>query len=79
MQRTGDTTRTVSQRSVNAAVVRVRLERDVQTGNVTIFFNDEQIGQPMPLAAADAPVVPVLFVRDGGVIVSVSDWRITLR
>jgi serine/threonine protein kinase len=78
-QRSGSTVRTVSQRSVNAAVVRIRLERDLQTGAITTFFNDEQVGQPMTLAAANAPLLPVLFVRDGGVIVSVTDWHITLN
>lgn len=78
-QRMGDDVRTMSQRTVSAAAVRVRLERDMENGTITVFANDEQLGQPMSLAAADAPVIPVLFVKDGGVIVSVSDWRITLR
>ncbi|MBZ0301201.1 MAG: hypothetical protein K8J31_15745, partial [Anaerolineae bacterium] len=71
--------RTLSQRSVNAVAVRIRLERDTRTGTITLFFNDEQIGEPVQLAAADAPLVPVLFVRDGGVIVRVTEWRITLQ
>ena len=29
--------------------------------------------------APDAAVLPVLFVKDGGVIVSVVNWRVTLR
>lgn len=78
-QRTGDTVRTLSQRSVNAVVVRVRLERDPQTGVITTYFNDEQLGEPLQLAGADAAVIPVLYVKDGGVIVSVTDWRVTLR
>ena len=78
-QRTGDDVRTISQLSVNAATVRVRLERNLDTGAITIFVNDQQLGQPITLAPADAPLVPALFVKDGGVIVSVTDWRITLR
>lgn len=78
-QRTGETVRMLSQRSVNAVVVRLRLERDPQTGAITTFFNDEQIGQPIPFVASETPVVPVLFVRQGGVIISVTDWRVTLR
>jgi hypothetical protein len=78
-QRSGDTVRTVSQRSVNVQVARIRLERDLQSGAITMFFNDEQIGQPMTLAAGNAPLLPVLFVKDGGVIVSVTDWHITLN
>ncbi len=74
-QRTGETVRTISQRSVNAVVVRVRLERDPQSGAITTFFNDEQLGEPIQLTGES--VIPVLFVKDGGVIVSVTDWRVT--
>jgi hypothetical protein len=78
-QRTQTEVRTISQRAVNAVAVRVRLERDPQSGAVTIFANDEQLGQALPLAEAGAPLIPTLFVRDGGVIVSVTDWRITFQ
>jgi hypothetical protein len=78
-QRSGDRVNTVSQRSVNVPAARIRLERDLQTGAITTFFNDEQVGQPMPLAPGNVALLPVLFVKDGGVIVSVTDWQITLN
>ena len=55
------------------------MERDLQTGAITTFFNDEQVGQPMTLAPGNVALLPVLFVKDGGVIVSVTDWQITLN
>ena len=78
-QRVGSDVQTLSQRSVNAVIVRIRLERDPDSGAVSMFFNDEQIGQPVLLASADAPLIPMLFVKDGGVIVSVTDWQVNLR
>lgn len=69
----------VRQLSVNAVDVRVRLERDAATGAVTIFFDDRQIGEPIPFVAPEAAVEPVLFVKNGGVIINVSSWRIGLR
>jgi len=69
----------VSQRSVNAVIARLRLDRDVETGNVIAFFNDSQIGESMEFIDPDAPIVPVVFVKDGGVIIGVSSWRVTLN
>lgn len=76
-QRIDSGVQAIGQRAVNAAAGRVRLERDLSTGMVVILFNDEQLGQPIQLSAAN--VVPALFVKDGGVIVSVTNWLITLR
>jgi hypothetical protein len=76
IQRDGTETHTVSQRSVGAVVARIRLER-TEDGQVIVLFNDEQIGQPVQLDGTG--VIPVLFVKEGGVIVSVTDWSITLR
>ena len=78
-QRTGDTVTTFSQRSVTVYVARIRLERDVSSGAVTAYFNGEALGKAMPLAAADAPVLPTLYVKSGGVIISVTNWKITFR
>jgi hypothetical protein len=78
-QRVNNTVRTLSQRSVNAVIVRIRLERDLDSGAISLFFNDEALGEPIPFAPSDAPLIPMLFVKDGGVIVSVSDWYVTLR
>jgi hypothetical protein len=79
VQRSGDDLQTLSQRTVNAVIVRLRLERDVQTGAITLFFNDEQLGDAIALGPSDAPLIPLLFVKDGGVIISVTDWQVTLR
>lgn len=76
---TNNNPRFLRQRAVNAVIVRLRIDRDLETGNVQLFVNDEAIGQSVPFVAADAPVLPVLFVKDGGVIVNVTNWRITLR
>lgn len=76
-QRADGVTQTISQRAVNAVVVRVRLERNPAANTVTVFYNDEQLGDPIQLTAAR--VVPALFVQNGGVIVGVTDWTVTLR
>lgn len=68
----------ISQRSVNAVIARLRLDRDPVTGSVTVFFNDSQIGDSISFLNPNASVVPVIFVKDGGVIVGVSSWRVTL-
>ncbi len=68
----------ISQRSVNALIARLRLDRDPTNGRVTAFFNDSQIGEPMRAIAANDAVVPVIFVKDGGVTVGVTAWQITL-
>ncbi len=46
---------------------------------VTTYYNGEQLGQPVLFIPPDEPVVPVLFVRNGGIIVSVSEWTVTLE
>ncbi len=80
-QRVGEKITNFSNQAVNVVVVRVRLERDLKTGEITAFANGAQLGQSIPFVRADAPVIPVLFVKTGGVIVSVtgSGWVITLR
>jgi hypothetical protein len=60
-------------------IVRLRIDRDAVTGHVLLFLNDEQIGTAIEFIAPDAAVLPVLFVKDGGVVVTVVNWRITLR
>ncbi len=80
-QRVGTKITNFSNQAVNVVVVRVRLERDLTTGAITAYANGAQLGQPIPFVRADAPIIPVLFVKSGGVIVSVtgSGWVITLR
>ncbi|MEL6270619.1 MAG: hypothetical protein AAFR22_12485, partial [Chloroflexota bacterium] len=68
------------QRSVNAVIVRVRLER-TETGSIRVFYNDEEIGpevSPRGSVAITDPVVPALFVKDGGVILNITEWTVTL-
>ncbi|MEM6282159.1 MAG: hypothetical protein AAF787_08205 [Chloroflexota bacterium] len=68
------------QRSVNAVIVRVRLER-TDTGSIRVFYNDEEIGpevSPRGSVAITDPVVPALFVKDGGVILNITEWTVTL-
>lgn len=79
--RDDDTTTMLSNQSVSVVVVRVRLERDLNTGAVTVFANGQQLGQPIPLARPDAAVLPVIYVKSGGVVVSVtgSGWSLNLR
>ena len=69
----------LSQRAVNAVIARLRIDRDLETGAVIVFFNDAQIGTAMDFVDPETPVLPVLFVKDGGVILGVSNWRVTLR
>ncbi|MBK8139330.1 MAG: hypothetical protein IPK52_26505 [Chloroflexi bacterium] len=69
----------VSQRAVNFISGRLRIIRDTNTQTVAVFYNEEQIGPSIPFVGAEVPVTPVLFVRDGGVVTVVNNWRITLR
>jgi hypothetical protein len=68
----------LAQRTVSAPAARLRIERDL-SGSVSLFYNDERFGDPIPFGPPDAPVQPTLFVSDKGVIVAVTEWRITLR
>ncbi len=68
----------VSQRSVNAVIARLRLDLDTANGFAYAYYNDAQIGAGIPFSAPDDQVLPGIFVKDGGVIVGVSAWRITL-
>jgi len=72
-------TRFLNQRAVNTIIGRLRVERDVNTGAVSLYFNDIPLGEPFTFLDADAPVLPVLFVKDGGVVVGVTSWTVTLR
>lgn len=69
----------LAQRTVNAPVVRLRIERDLATGNVSLFYNDERFGDPIPFGASDVPVQPAVFVSDKGVVVAITEWRVILR
>lgn len=58
--------------------VRLRVDREPTTGQITIYINDEPLGQPFDFLAPDAAVTPMLFVHDGGVILGITTWQITL-
>lgn len=73
----GETRTVVSQRADGLSDVRLRLERDLVSGEVVVYYNDESIGRLS--LAADAPVVPALYIHNGGVIVHVREWTATLR
>jgi hypothetical protein len=77
-QREGDTVTAVSQRTQGGAL-SVRLERDLDAGTVRVFVNGQPLGGPIPFVAGDEPIVPLLYVHDGGVIAYVADWSVTLR
>ena len=50
----------------------------MEDGTLRVFFNDEALGEPIPLAAGLA-LLPTLYVRSGGVVVSVTSWQLTLQ
>lgn len=71
----------VSQRALSAVIVRVRLERRPD-GSVQTFFNGEPLGiAAIPPGGGDpnTPLLPAIFVTDGGVILNITDWSVTLR
>ncbi len=68
----------ISQRALNAVIARIRLER-TSDGRVQAFFNGEALGFVGEDISPDAPLLPVLFATDGGVILSVTEWRVVLR
>jgi serine/threonine protein kinase len=78
-QREGDTVTGLSNQPASVYVARIRLERDPNTGTITTFYNGEQLGTPLELLDGDAALLPTLFVRRGDVVVSVTEWTITLR
>lgn len=57
---------------INNASVKVALER-YDDGTVGLFMDDTSLGAPRFLTAPNAPVVPFLFVQEGGVVVTVTD------
>jgi hypothetical protein len=77
-QREGDTVTAVSQRT-QGGPLDVRLERDLDAETVRILVNGQALGAPIPFVGGGEPVVPLLYVHDGGVIAHVADWSVTLR
>ncbi len=69
----------ISQRSVTNLITRLRLDRDPSTGAVSAYFNDSLIGDSIDTLPPDAALEPAIFVKDGGVVIGVSAWQITLE
>ena len=78
-QRAGETVTSFSVSSVSVYVVRIRLERNPANGAITVYVNGEQLGTPIDFANPDTNLLPVLYVKSGGVIVSVTKWTVSLR
>lgn len=76
--REGESVTQRNERSDPAANLRIRLERNLDTQEMTVYVNNQQLGIPISFPAGDGPVVPVLFVHSGGVIVHVHSWSLTL-
>lgn len=77
-QVTNVTNTVISQRSLGEVRLRLRLDRNPESGIITTFVNGEPVGLPLELNAPQG-MLPVLFVKDGGVIVYVQSWTIALR
>jgi hypothetical protein len=77
-QRLGGTVTITMQRSVGAQIARVRLQRDLTRNVMIVFVNDEPVGPPLEFQGDGNPVMPVLYVREGGVIVHITRWQVTL-
>lgn len=79
-QRNGEALTVISQRSIGAVITRLRLDVIDQSGAVRVQLNGAPIGADMtPIYDSGRPVVPVVFVKDGGVILNISDWRMNFR
>ena len=68
----------ISQRSVNNVIARLRLDYDRSSGTVSAYFNDSPLGTAMNLGGAEDDILPAIFVKDGGVVIGVSAWTVTL-
>jgi hypothetical protein len=78
-QRVGSTVTITMQRSQSDQTARIRLERDLNGNALAVYVNNQQVGPPLDFAGTNNPVIPVLYVRAGGVVVHVTRWQITLR
>ncbi len=69
----------ISQRSVSNVIARLRLELDREAGTLSAYFNDSPVGDPFAFATDDAAVLPAIFVKDGGLVIGISAWSVTLE
>ena len=70
--RVGDEFRARMTVPINDGRVVLALER-LDDGNVVLEMGDQPVGSPRFLTAPNAPVMPYLFVPQGGVVVAVTD------
>lgn len=56
----------------------LRLER-VLGGNIAVSFNGELLDDPYIFMPVDTPLLPVIFVSEGGVVMSINRWQIGLN
>ena len=79
-QRNGEVLTVISQRSIGAVITRLRLDVIDDNGAVRVQLNGAPIGADIsPSYDATRPIVPVIYVKDGGVILNISDWRMSFR
>ena len=78
-QRVGDNVTMMMQRSFGAQVARMRLVRDPSNDTLVLFVNDDQVGTSVDFVDDETPVIPMLYVRAGGVIIHVHRWQVILR
>ncbi len=76
--RVGDEFRAQSTLPVNEVRVDLALVR-YDDGTVDLLFEGQPIGTPRFLTAPNAPVMPLLFVQEGGVVVSVTNLIVELE
>ena len=69
----------VGQRAVSAYQVRLRMVRNPGAQTVALYVDGNQLGQPVPFVGTNAQVIPVLYVRNGEVIIHVESWTVNLR
>lgn len=71
----------INVRPINSRDLRMRLrvDRDPSTGRALLYLNDGLIGEPFEFIEPNTPLLPVLFVKEGGVVLGVLSWRVTMR
>jgi hypothetical protein len=77
-QVSGGSNSVITQRSLGAIRLRLRLDRNPDNGVVTTYVNGEPVGLPLTLRASQG-ILPMLYVRNGGVIVYAQSWTMALR
>ena len=66
------------ERRVPNMIVRLRLQRDAASGEISATFNDKLVGEAMTHLPADVALLPAIVAADG-VVISVSMWELELE